>query len=335
MRASVRAPATVHPLPGGEAIVAAPAAGRLRADVLLSIGDRVRTGQVLAFLEPRLSAGTDRATLAADVAEAQAALEAAQRRAGASRTTAGRTRCSRPSSRRCAPRGVGRRRAAAARPRRAWRSETRRCALAAAPPRATPSPCAHRSTDASRRSWPRSALPMTKVRRFSGSFAPIASNWKFRCRRPTPRLPDRPPDWRWRSRACPTPLVLEPHHVHDAGVIDPKTRALPLQMEIRESWRTVARRADRDRRVVYARADSSPSRSRVQPCSWKRDDHMCSSRSAASNLPGVSWTLPHATVMSSASGRGVKPGERVVTRGAYEVQLASAAKGLPAEGHVH
>jgi hypothetical protein len=25
----------------------------------------------------------------------------------------------------------------------------------------------------------------------------------------------------------------------------------------------------------------------------------------------------------------------VVTRGAYDVQLASAAKGLPAEGHVH
>jgi hypothetical protein len=32
---------------------------------------------------------------------------------------------------------------------------------------------------------------------------------------------------------------------------------------------------------------------------------------------------------------GVAPAERVVTRGAYEVQLASAAKGLPAEGHVH
>jgi len=32
---------------------------------------------------------------------------------------------------------------------------------------------------------------------------------------------------------------------------------------------------------------------------------------------------------------GVKPGERVVTRGSYDVQLASAAKGLPAEGHVH
>jgi multidrug efflux pump subunit AcrA (membrane-fusion protein) len=32
---------------------------------------------------------------------------------------------------------------------------------------------------------------------------------------------------------------------------------------------------------------------------------------------------------------GITPGERIVTRGAYEVQLASAASGLPAEGHVH
>ena len=32
---------------------------------------------------------------------------------------------------------------------------------------------------------------------------------------------------------------------------------------------------------------------------------------------------------------GVKPGERVVTRGAYDVQLASAAGGVPAKGHVH
>jgi hypothetical protein len=33
--------------------------------------------------------------------------------------------------------------------------------------------------------------------------------------------------------------------------------------------------------------------------------------------------------------RGVSPGDRVVVKGAYEIQLASAAKGLPAEGHVH
>jgi multidrug efflux pump subunit AcrA (membrane-fusion protein) len=32
---------------------------------------------------------------------------------------------------------------------------------------------------------------------------------------------------------------------------------------------------------------------------------------------------------------GLRPGDRVVTRGTYDIQLASAAKGLPAEGHVH
>jgi hypothetical protein len=31
----------------------------------------------------------------------------------------------------------------------------------------------------------------------------------------------------------------------------------------------------------------------------------------------------------------LKPGDRVVARGTYDIQLASAAKGLPAEGHVH
>ena len=30
----------------------------------------------------------------------------------------------------------------------------------------------------------------------------------------------------------PKALILQPHHVHDAGVMDPTTRALPLQMEI-------------------------------------------------------------------------------------------------------
>jgi hypothetical protein len=32
---------------------------------------------------------------------------------------------------------------------------------------------------------------------------------------------------------------------------------------------------------------------------------------------------------------GLAPGERVVTRGAWQVRLASAAGALPAHGHVH
>src|SRR5262249_46337214 len=78
LRTSIRVPAALDPLPGGEAVIAAPGAGRLAAEQLPSIGDRVRAGEVLALLEPRLSATVDRATLAAEVAEAQTALEAAQ-----------------------------------------------------------------------------------------------------------------------------------------------------------------------------------------------------------------------------------------------------------------
>src|SRR5262249_7837100 len=78
LRTSIRVPAALDPLPGGEAVIAAPVAGRLAAEQLPSIGDRVRAGEVLAQLQPRLSATADRATLAADLAEAEAALEAAR-----------------------------------------------------------------------------------------------------------------------------------------------------------------------------------------------------------------------------------------------------------------
>ena len=69
LRTSIRVPAALDPLPGGEAVIAAPVAGRLVAERLPSIGDRVRAGDVLVRLEPRLSATVDRATLAADFAE--------------------------------------------------------------------------------------------------------------------------------------------------------------------------------------------------------------------------------------------------------------------------
>ena len=49
--------------------------GRFSAAVLLSIGDRVSSGQILGQIEPRLAAGPDRATLAAEVAEAKASLK--------------------------------------------------------------------------------------------------------------------------------------------------------------------------------------------------------------------------------------------------------------------
>ena len=79
VRTSVRVPASIEPLTGGEAIVSAPADGRYSSDALPSVGDRVTAGQPLGRLEPRLAeGGDDRATLAAAVTEAQASVEAAR-----------------------------------------------------------------------------------------------------------------------------------------------------------------------------------------------------------------------------------------------------------------
>ena len=50
------------------------------------------------------------------------------------------------------------------------------------------------------------------------------------------------------------PIALKPDHVHDAGVIDPKTRALPLQIEVENRARPAAHRPDRNRRPVHAAA---------------------------------------------------------------------------------
>ena len=78
VRTSIRVPASIEPLAGGEALVAAPAPGRFVAASLVSIGTTVRAGQVLGRLEPRLNTGEDRAVLVSDVAQAQVAVDSAK-----------------------------------------------------------------------------------------------------------------------------------------------------------------------------------------------------------------------------------------------------------------
>jgi membrane fusion protein, heavy metal efflux system len=77
LRKSIKTPASIEPLSGGEALVSAPAAGRFMSQSLVAIGTPVRAGQVLGRLEPRMS-GDDHATLASDVAQAQVAVESAR-----------------------------------------------------------------------------------------------------------------------------------------------------------------------------------------------------------------------------------------------------------------
>ena len=127
VRTSIRVPATIEPVTGGEAMVSAPADGRFASDRFPSVGDRVSAGQELGRLEPRLaSGGEDRASLVATVTEAQATLDGAKAdlararsgcwrsvpsRPAASKMRAGRCRRRGPRDRRPRPARSARRRA--------------------------------------------------------------------------------------------------------------------------------------------------------------------------------------------------------------------------------
>ena len=333
IRTSIRVPAMVHPLPGGEAIVAAPAAGRLTADVLLSIGDRVRPNQVLAHLEPRLSAGADHATLAAEVAEAQVALDAAQvEQARAERLLEERAvPARRVEDARRAIR-VAEARLTAAEARLAQRDQTLRSGGGAA---------AGNAFDLRAPIGGRLAEVMATLGASYDEGAPL-----FRIvRTDLVELEVQVPAASVAVARQVTglalefpgqlePLELEPDHVHDAGVIDATTRALPLQMEIdnpgealligqtgtavlytqeQQQWLAVPQAAvlmEAGRPYVFVQLGGERFARRFIEIAAREAD-----------LVGIK--------------SGVLLGERVVTQGAYDVQLASAATGLPAEGHVH
>jgi RND family efflux transporter MFP subunit len=332
-RTVVRAPATIHPLPGGEAIVAAPAAGRFTAAELLSIGDRVKAGQLLGRLEPRLAAGPDRATLDAEVAEARVALDGARLE---------QTRTERLLAERAVParRAEDARRATliaearlhAAEARLAQRDETLRAGGGAAAGNAFAlrAPISGRLAELMvtlGASYDEGA-PLFRIVRTDrvelDAQVPAADA-------PTARtavavafeVPGRP-----------TPVVLDGDHTHDSGVVDSTTRALSIQMEVGNPGEILlvgqvgtAVLFTGERRRLAAVPDTAVLTEAGRPYVFVQEGGERFTRRFV-DIATRDGTLVGIT-------GGVKPGERVVTRGAYEVQLASAAKGLPAEGHVH
>ena len=333
VRASVRAPATVRPLPGGDAIVAAPAAGRLRAAVLPSIGDRVRSGQTLAYLEPRLSAGADRATLAADVAEAEAALEGARvEQARAERLLAEHAVPARRAEEAHRATAIAEARLHAAEARLAQRDETLRTGGGASAGNAyvLVAPIAGRIAEVSATigaSYDEGAPLFRVVRTDRVELEVQVPAADVAIARQVSGLELEVP-------GLPEPVVLEPRHVHDAGVIDDVTRALPLQMEAdNPGGRLLIGQVGTA--VLYTR-----DRRRV-PAVPTRAVLMEAGRPYVFVQAGGERFVRRFVEVASRDGdlvgvkSGLMPGDRVVTIGAYDVQLASAAKGLPAEGHVH
>jgi membrane fusion protein, heavy metal efflux system len=130
------------------------------------------------------------------------------------------------------------------------------------------------------------------------------------------------------------PIPLQLHHQHDSGVIDPETRALTVQFEVNNPG---------DRLLIGQTGTAilySAQQVRV-PAVPREAVLMEAGRPYVFVQTGGETFSRRFVEVAAREGdvvgvkSGIRPGERVVVRGAYDVQLASAAKGLPAEGHVH
>jgi RND family efflux transporter MFP subunit len=333
VRTALRVPAAIEPVTGGEAMVSAPADGRFNSNTLPSVGDRVTAGQMLGRLEPRLAeGGNDRASLVAAVAEAQTSLESAkadqdraehllQERAVPARRVEDALRATQ----------IAEARLTAAQARLAQRDEVLRSGGGAASGNAF-------------------ALRAPIGGRVAEVYAALGASFNegaplFRIVR-TDRVelqaqvpPSEAPLPAINALALEVPgradpIVLKPDHVHDAGVIDPKTRALPVQIEVENRGGQLLI-GQTGTAVIYT------GRTQRVPVVPREAVLMEAGRPYVFvQIGGESFSRRYIEVASRDGDlvgirSGVMPGDRVVTRGAYEVQLASAAKGLPAEGHVH
>jgi len=333
LRTSIRVSAAIEPLSGGEAVVSAPASGRFTADSLVAIGTRVRSGQSLGRLEPRLSGSDDHATLASDVAQTQLALDSARaEQTRAERLLADRAVPARrvEDARRAVATAEARLRAAEAR--LTQRDETLRSGGGAASGNAftVRAPIAGRVADVFATlgaSYDEGAQLFKIVRTDRVELrAQIPASDAAITRDLTDVALEIP------GRADVLPLRAE--HRHDAGVIDPKTGALPVQFEVQnpggqlligQSGTALLYKRDRLRVPTVPKAAVLLEAGRPYVFVQIGGERFARRYVEIATRDGDQIGLK--------SGIGL--GDRVVTRGAYEVQLASAAKGLPAEGHVH
>jgi len=333
LRSSVRVPAIVRPVTGGEAIVSAPSSGRFAAESLISIGATVRAGQELGRLEPRLTTGDDRATLAAEVAEAQAAADAA--RAEERRAEHLLAEQAVPARRvEEAKRGVtiADARLRAAQARLAQRDQTLGTGGGAASGNAfvLRAPLSGRVAEVSATlgaSYDEGA-PLFKIIKTDEvelqALVPAADAGLARdIDNVALEIP---------GRTDPIPLSLR--HVHDSGVIDSQTHALTVQFEVENPGRQLLI-GQTGTAVLYTR-----NRVRVPAVSRAAILMEAGRPYVFVQSGGERFTRRYVEIAAREGDlvgikTGVASGDRVVTRGAYEVQLASAAKGLPAEGHVH
>ena len=334
VRRSIRVPAVIEPLVGGEAIVSAPAAGRFMATRLLGVGDRVRAGQDIGRLQPRLSdAGGDRAALVAAVAETEVAVDAARTDlARAERLLAERAVPGRRVEDAQRALKLAEARLASARARLAQRDEMLRTGGGDAGGNAfvLRAPINGRVAEvfAALGASYDEGVPLFRIVRtdqveLQAHIPPADTPLEADISEIALEIPGRP-----------DPLVVRADHMHDAGVLDPQTKALPVQFHVdnRGGQLLIGQTATA---ILYTgRRETLPTVPREAVLMEAGRPYVFV------QTGGESFSRRYLEIATRDGDRvgvrsGVKPGERVVTRGAYDVQLASAASGLPAEGHVH
>lgn len=334
VRRAIRVPAVVEPLSGGEAVVAAPAGGRFVSSRLPSVGDRVAAGQEIGRLQPRLGeSGSDRAGLAAVVAEAEAAVDGAR---------AELTRSERLLAERAVP---GR------------RVDDARRSLAVAEARLTAARARLEQRDEALRTGGGEASGNAFVLRapISGVvaevFAALGASFGegaplFRIVR-TDRVElqalvpasDAPLDDKVERIALeipgrPEPLVTDADRMRHAGIIDPKTKALPVQFDVDNRGGQLLIGQTAVALLYTGRQERLPAVPKEAVLMEAGRPYVFVQRGGESfSRRFIEIAAREGDLVGVRSG--LKPGERVVTRGAYDVQLASAASGVPAEGHVH
>jgi RND family efflux transporter MFP subunit len=334
LRQGLRVPALIEPLTGGEAVVSAPAAGRFMATTLLAVGDRVRAGQEVGRLQPRLGgSGADHASLAADVAEAQASLEAARLDlARAERLLAERAVPARRVEEAQRAVRIAEPRLAAARARLAQRDET----LASGGGAAAGNSFVLRAPIAGRIAEVHAALGAS-YDEGAALFRIIRTDRvELQAHIPAANAPlqGTVTEIALEIPGRAAPLVVDADHMHDAGVIDPVTRALPVQFDV----------DNRDGQLLIGQTATAilftGGRQKMPTVPGEAILTQAGRPFVFVQTGGESFTRRFIEIAARDGNlvgirAGVALGERVVIKGAYEVQLASAAGGLPAEGHVH
>jgi len=333
LRESVRVPAEVRPRTGGEAEVIAPVAGRLSAaSAIPAVGTLVQEGQVLARIIPRTATPSDRATLDLALSEAKTALGLARRdRERAERlVTAGAVPAKRLDEAKAAE-ATEQARLDAAQARLAQHESSRsadgdtpsesqfvlRAPIAGIVAASHGMPGANVEEDESL------FRVVTTDPVFIVASVPEGESGKLR------QLAGG--ELELTGQASPIPLGRV---VTVGRVVDAASRTLPVIFEVRNSDARLA-----VGQSVFVRLfTSTATKELAVPESAIVDD--AGRPVVFVQVAGESFARRAVKVGNREAGYsqildGLKPGERVVTRGAYQIRLAAMSSQIPAHGHVH